>query len=212
MRRLTIVLTSLSALIIAAVVGYWIFIVADADESKRYKNVSHAMDSTLLDGEVFTLQQVDASRGQLGRGTVVTHRWPEDRRKQFIKRIVGVPGDTLSMVNGVLHVNHRTVREPYAWHSDPTIDPVTEDFRWQRHYLVASVDTAHYTASRNNWGPIVVPMGDYFVLGDNRDNSLDSRWWGFLPSGDVTGIVRRVFTSSDSLGRVRWGRLGHLVR
>lgn len=213
MRRLTIVLASLSVLIIALVVGYWIFIVADADSPERFKNVSHAMDSTLLSGEVFTLDVVDAeTRGNLARGTVITHRWPEDRSKQFIKRIAGVAGDTLSMVDGVLQLNRKPVREPYAWHADPTVDPAPDDFRWQRRYLVATVDTARYIASRNNWGPTVVPADNYFVLGDNRDNSLDSRYWGFVPNTDITGIVRRVFSSSDSLGRVRWRRLGHLVR
>ena len=172
------------------------------------------MDSTLLPGELFSTKSPGDAAGstRLARGTVVTHKWPEDRTKQFIKRIVGLPGDTLSMVSGALFLNGRRVNEPYAWHAEPAIDPAPDDFKWQRRYLAANVDSASYEPSRNNWGPIVVPANQYFLLGDNRDNSLDSRWWGFVPRGDITGVVHRVFRSDDSLGRLRWWRLGHLVR
>ena len=212
MRRLTIGLAALSALMILTGFGYVVFMAIDADTPSRFRNASHSMDSTLLTGEQFSLRLPDsATRDNLPRGTVVTHRWPEDRAKQFVKRVVGVPGDTLSMANGVLVVDARRQVEPYAWHADTAIDPAPDDFRWQRKYLVKKGDSARYAPSRNNWGPIVVPAGQYFVLGDNRDNSLDSRYWGFVPSHDITGIVRRVFTSYDTLGRTRWWRFGHRV-
>ena len=214
MRRLTISLAALSALLIATVIGYMIFIAVDAEGPLRFKNVSGAMDSTLLSGDVITVRGIDAqARRQLERGVIVAHRWPEDRSKQFVKRIVGLPGDTLSMVGGVVHVNRRALPESYAWHEDSEqLDPAPQDFQWQRRYLANKSDSAKYHPSRDNWGPLVVPTDNYFVLGDNRDNSLDSRYWGFVPSEDVTGIVRRVYTSSDSLGRMRWRRFGHLVR
>jgi len=131
-----------------------------------------------------------------------------------VKRIVGLPGDTLAMVNGRLRVNGKTVAEPYAWHEDSTVDPASDEFNWQRAHLVdpAARDSAHYSPSRNTWGPILVPPGMYFVLGDNRDNSLDSRYWGFLPAQDILGEARRVYFSKDSTGHIRWSRLGRRVR
>jgi len=112
-------------------------------------------------------------------------------------------------MNGTLHRNGKRVDEPYAWREEPSVDPVTDDFRWQRQYVVGSAarDTTAYVASRNTWGPIAVPPRQYFVLGDNRDNSLDSRYFGWVSSGEIVGTVRRVYFSRDSLGHVRWSRL-----
>jgi hypothetical protein len=87
---------------------------------------------------------------------------------------------------------------------------VSDDFVWQRSYVLRSVvsDTTRYVASRDNWGPLVVPPRMFFLLGDNRDNSLDSRYWGFLPSDHLIGEARRIYFSRDAAGRVRWDRLG----
>ncbi|HUX35219.1 MAG TPA: signal peptidase I [Gemmatimonadaceae bacterium] len=154
-------------------------------------------------------------------GDVIVFDWPVDPTKNFVKRLVGLPGDTLSMHDGILVRNGRTMRERYVRREDPDLDPSGEDFAWQRDYLVRSAHAAvRYNPSRNNWGPIVVPPKHYFVLGDNRDNSLDSRYWGFVPDSLVTGRPILIYYSyaPDSnqalawVTHVRWKRLGEFVR
>ena len=107
-----------------------------------------------------------------------------------------------------------------AGHSEPGTDPVTEEFHWQRNFLVRPARAAaSYHPSRNNWGPIVVPAKHYFVLGDNRDNSLDSRYWGFVADSLVRGSPLFVYYSFtpdsavafDWIRKVRWRRLGERI-
>jgi signal peptidase I len=220
MRRLTLALAMLSATIVIVVAGYVTFIVGDAmgesDSFLAYRNVTGAMDPTLLSGETFTVTSLRGEKGELlpvRRGDVVAHRWPPDPSKIFAKRVVGVPGDTIEMRLGKLRVNGRDAVEPHAWHEEPDTDPVAEDFSWQRAFLVgaASRDTTTYHPSRNTWGPILIPPGRFFVLGDNRDHSLDSRYWGLLPADDIIGRARRVYRSSDPRTGIRWRRLGHRI-
>jgi len=154
-------------------------------------------------------------------GDVIVFKWPSDPTINFVKRVVGVPGDTILMRDGELVRNGRALDEPYVTHLSPDTDPAGDDFIWQRDYLVQSLQARQaYWPSRNNWGPLVVPQQSYFVLGDNRDNSLDSRYWGFVPDSLVRGRPLLVYFSyvPDSSSRVswlthvRWRRLGTLVR
>ena len=118
------------------------------------------------------------------------------RRRILVKRLVGLPGDTLAMRDGTLVRNGKLQDERYVTHSEPGSDPSGEEFGWQREFLVARTAGApKYRASRNNWGPIVVPAKHYFMLGDNRDNSLDSRYWGFVPDSLVLGSPIVVYYS-----------------
>ena len=218
MRRITLGLALLAGAFALVGGGYVAFIALDAASAGRkpdvFRNVTGAMEPTLLSGETFTVVSAREDKGELialGAGDVVTHRWPPDPSKLFVKRIVAVPGDTLAMRAGVLVRNGHDVIEPYAWHAEPGVDPVSADFLWQLPHVVApkAVDSATYHPSRNSWGPLLLPAGQYFVLGDNRDNSLDSRYWGFLPVEDIVGRVRRVYLSRDpKTGAIRWSRLG----
>jgi signal peptidase I len=214
-RHIALTLAGLGLTLTILIVGYLGFMAADGAPIEAFDNVTHAMDSTLLAGDRFTVHLFrDDANVTIRRGELVAHNWPPDRSKRFVKRVVGLPGDTLAMVGGRLRLNNRLVPEPYAWLEDSTADPIAEEFRWQRAYLVGPSrnDSARYNPSRDNWGPIFVPPGMYFVLGDNRDNSLDSRYWGFLPAQDIFGEVRRIYFSRDAKGGVRWGRLGHRPR
>jgi signal peptidase I len=127
----------------------------------------------------------------------------------------------LEMRDGQLFRNSTVLRESYVSHTEPDIDPAPEDFRWQRDYLVrTAAASVGYHPSRNNWGPLVVPRASYFVLGDNRDNSLDSRYWGFVPDSLVKGRPFVIYYSyaPDTvdafawLTRIRWQRVGERVR
>jgi len=155
------------------------------------------------------------------RGDVIVFEYPVDLTKNFVKRLVGLPGDTLEMRNGTLIRNGVALSERYVEHTEPDIDPGGEDFVWQRNYVVRTANAASaYHPSRNNWGPIVVPQEKYFVLGDNRDNSLDSRYWGFVPDSLVKGRPFVIYYSyaPDTvdtfawLTHIRWTRLGERIR
>lgn len=138
-----------------------------------------------------------------------------------VKRLVGVPGDTLQMKNAVLWRDGLAQREPYVEHVDSLTDTSDPDMRkWQVKYLLPGVNQAAYHPSRDNWGPLVVPAGQYFVMGDNRDNSYDSRYWGFVPRNVIRGRPLFVYYSFDSeswralpfLTAIRWGRIGYQPR
>jgi len=199
---------------------------------EAFKIPSGSMERTLLVGDFllvnklvygaevpWTGKHLPALR-QPERGDVVVFQWPEDPTKNFVKRLVGVPGDTLAMRDGMLIVNGVSQREQYVTHTDPGADPSGEEFRWQINHLVRTAearDGSH--PSRNNWGPLIVPPESYFVLGDNRDNSLDSRYWGFVPDSLIRGRPMFVYYSYAPdpahglawLTEIRWHRLGERI-
>jgi signal peptidase I len=202
---------------------------------EAFKIPSGSMERTLLVGDFLLVNklvygaEVPFAHRRLPRlraperGDVVVFEWPTDPTKNFVKRLVGLPGDTLSMRDGVLVRNGHRLPERYVSHTEPDMDPVGEEFRWQRDHLVRTAGAAgaegNYHPSRNNWGPLVVPDGKYFVLGDNRDNSLDSRYWGFVPDSLVKGRPFMIYYSyaPDTTQRlawlthVRWTRLGERI-
>ena len=201
---------------------------------EAFKIPSGSMENTLQVGDFLLVNklvygaEVPFTNKRLPRlrnprdGDVIVFEWPVDLSKNFVKRLVGVPGDTLQMRDGTLIRNDTALAERYVEHTDPDMDPAPEDFAWQRGYLVKTAAAASsYHPSRNNWGPLVVPKGNYFVLGDNRDNSLDSRYWGFVPDSLLKGrpFVIYYSYSPDSadhsfawLTNIRWTRLGERIR
>ena len=207
-----------------------LFVLVRAMLVEAFKIPSGSMEGTLLVGDFLLVNklvygaEVPLTHRRLPalraphHGDVIVFGYPLDPSKNYVKRIVGLAGDTLAMHDGVLTRNSADVDEPYARRIDPASDPSGEEFRWQRAFLVgeARAKTRAYYPSRDNWGPLVVPTGHYFVLGDNRDNSQDSRYWGFLPDSLVRGRPLFVYYSYapdsvsvfDWLTRVRWQRLG----
>jgi signal peptidase I len=154
----------------------------------------------------------------LRRGDVVVFRFPEDPRRDFIKRVVGLPGETVAIRNKRVFVDGRLLDEPYAFHADDAVWP--DD---------PSIAADHRL--RDQLPSVRVPASSYFVMGDNRDDSNDSRYWGPVPAGHIegralfvywsflprasgapTGVVALVRFPLDVARRTRWGRLFHAVR
>jgi signal peptidase I len=132
-----------------------------------------------------------------------------------VKRIVGVPGDTLAMRNNVLHRNGTARNELYVQHvpfGAEQVDPRMRDSQLP-HYV--GPNPAAYRPTSWNWGPIVVPPDSFFVMGDNRDDSYDSRYWGMLGRDRIRGAPFLVYFSYDRNGplplpiltAIRWGRI-----
>jgi len=128
------------------------------------------------------------------RGDVVVFIYPLDPGKDFIKRVVAVEGDTVQIINKKLIINGAEVPDPHAVYKDDTIFPAE-------------------VQKRDNFGPVTVPKGCLFVLGDNRDRSLDSRFWGFVPIEDLRGKAFIIYWSWNSQETsVRWNRIGKLIQ
>ena len=127
-------------------------------------------------------------------GDVIVFRYPDDPSRDFIKRCVATGGQTVELRDKVLYVDGQAQEEPYAVHKDPRVLP-------------------REVNARDNFGPYVVPQGQLFMMGDNRDNSHDSRFWGGLPRSLVKGQAMILYWSWDAERRIpRVGRLLHLVR
>jgi signal peptidase I len=147
------------------------------------------------------------------RGEVVIFRSVEDSTPNLnvVKRIIGAPGDTLQMVDDTMYLNGRRLDEPYALHlgADPGGDQFyRRQIRDNQLPYYAGADRERYQPTTHDWGPIVVPPGHYFMMGDNRDASYDSRFWGFLPEAHVQGRPLFIYFSIDTRPlRIRWNRL-----
>ena len=129
-----------------------------------------------------------------GRGDVIVFKYPGNPDKDYIKRVVGLGGDVIAVRDKQLYVNHQPVREGYIIHTESRIEPVRDVF-----------------------GPVQVPENCLFVMGDNRDNSSDSRFWGFLEEKAVRGKAFLIYWSWNDQapsvsGRVRWSRIGDVIK
>jgi signal peptidase I len=129
-----------------------------------------------------------------------------------------MPGDTLAMHGKVLYVNGQPTVETYTRAADE-IDAYASGMYWQCDHVPAGITAGACHPTRDNWGPIVVPAERYFVMGDNRDDSEDSRYWGFIGRDDIRGRPLFVYYSFDAGSRaaapwltgIRWGRIGERV-
>ena len=127
------------------------------------------------------------------RREVIVFIFPKNRKLDFIKRVIGLPGEIVEIRNKQVFINGVPLKEPYVQHTDPRILPKE-------------------LSPRDNFGPVKVPAGHLFVLGDNRDQSHDSRFWGFVPIRDVKGKAFIIYFSWDpKTFHVRWRRIGKLI-
>ncbi len=127
------------------------------------------------------------------RGDVVVFKFPLNRSEDYIKRVIGIPGDVISIRDKVVSVNGIPYQNPHAIHTDPYILPRS-------------------IGIRDNFGPVRVPPNSYFVMGDNRDNSYDSRYWGFVKADDIVGeAFIKYWSWNQKTWRPRWGRIGQPI-
>ena len=196
---------------------------------------SGSMENTLLIGDfLFVNKALYGAEVPLIHKTLPAFREPRhgdvvifdsvEEPIEVVKRLIGMPGDTLEMRGGVVYRNGSALSEPYALNTDPTKSEspiMREKMRtWQLPHLVPGVDTSSYQPDLHEWGPIVVPPESLFVMGDNRDDSYDSRYWGFLPRKSVRGRPLVIYYSYDPgswkalpfLSAVRWGRIFSVPR
>jgi len=144
-----------------------------------------SMEPTVYLGDhVFMLHSLFS--GELRRGDVIVIRYPIDRKQTFLKRIVGMPGDRIQIVNKELRINGVKVSEPYVQHATDYVDSYRDNFPSEPNITLVLEGIEMLHSSVKN-GEVVVPSGSYFVMGDNRDNSLDSRYWGFVTKDDLLG-------------------------
>ena len=129
------------------------------------------------------------------RGDIIVFKFPEDPARDFIKRVIGLPGETVELRNKKVYINDEPLDEPYAHFITP---PATdrEPRAWD---------------PRETYGPVTVPPDQYFMMGDNRDNSQDSRFWGFMPASYVKGRAMFIYWSFGEDG-TRFGRLLKQIR
>lgn len=200
---------------------------------EAFQIASGSMTHTLLTGDFLFVNkalygaQIPGTKARLPgfraprRGDVIVFAYPRDPSQDYVKRVIGTPGDTVQMRSGRVTVNSRVLVEPYVQRIDPDNDDVRAEFEWQRPFYLApsEQDRPRYRPSRDTWGPLLVPQGKYFVLGDNRDDSSDSRYWGFVDETAVKGRTLLVYFSYDRethdalpwLTDIRWSRLGSLI-
>ncbi|MEK6582185.1 MAG: signal peptidase I [Nitrospirota bacterium] len=128
------------------------------------------------------------------KGNIIVFKYPEDPTRDFIKRIIAVEGDVVESKNKTIYVNGKQTSEPYAQHTDNSIRPMGIE-------------------PRDNFGPLIVPRNKFFVMGDNRDQSYDSRYWGYVDRKDIKGKALILYWSWDSKNNwVRFARIGRLVK
>ncbi len=151
--------------------------------------LSYAVKVPLTDIVLFNL-------GQPKPGDTVVFRYPQDHSKDFIKRVVAKGGDTVEIRDKLVYVNGQKMSYPGAQYT-------------------SNVDIPSIFSPRDNFGPVTVPPDSYFVMGDNRDNSYDSRFWGFVKRDELVGKAEVLYFSydrnADLLHRIRWERLGRLI-
>ena len=201
------------AVILALFVRTWVV--------QAFKIPTGSMENNLLIGDhllvnKFVLGPTETSVertllpiGTIKRGDVIVFKYPEEPERDFIKRVIGLPGDQIEVRHKRVYVNGTLLDEPYAHYlEEPPPMP---------HEMDPGDRQPSNGDPRDSYGPVTVPPKHYFVMGDNRDNSQDSRYWGFLPRDYVKGRALVIYWSYEAeegnvLTGTRWKRLLHQVR
>ncbi len=167
-----------------------------------------SMEDTLLRGDHLLVDKLAyAPPGRLGgwllpyskvsRGDIIVFRWPINIADNYVKRVIGIPGDRIRIVNKQVYLNGKPLNEPYKFHKTPYFDSYRDNFPAAPNVTLAEPAYAMLKNDVKN-GELVVPPGYYFAMGDNRDHSLDSRYWGFVPRANIIGKPVVIFWSYDA--------------
>jgi signal peptidase I len=160
---------------------------------QAYKIPAGSLKPTILIGDHILAKKRFAVKQGIKRGDMIIFAYPKDTSKDYIKRVIAMGGETIEIVNKEVFINGHLLEEPYVIHIDPRI--MTKDF-----------------LNRDNFGPVTVPESALFVMGDNRDSSNDSRFWGFVEKSEVKGKAFTIYWSWDSENfKVRWNRIGKKI-
>lgn len=212
------------------IIAFGLFLIIRTFLVEAFRIPTGSMESTLLVGDFLLVNKaVYGARipfthlrtpavAEPARGDIVVFVPPHDPGKNYVKRLVGVPGDTLEMRARVLYLNHEPRSEAYALTSGAA-DMYASGMFWQCEHAPADLPGEACRPTRDSWGPIVVPDGRYFMMGDNRDDSEDSRYWGFVERDAIRGRPLFIYYSFDpGSGRaapwfssIRWSRVGGRV-
>jgi signal peptidase I len=213
--------------------AFAIYFVVQAFLIQAFRIPSGSMEDTLLVGDWLFVNKALygpkvplteihlPSLSQPKRGGIVVFESPIEPGLNLVKRVIGTAGDTLGMRGGQLILNGEPQREPYVQHTNPAGNAADPGMSWQvRHLVPGAVDPAAYRPTRDDWGPIVVPPGHYFMMGDNRDASFDSRYYGFVRRDLIKGKPLFIYYSYDAkspdslpfLTAIRWDRIGNPIR
>jgi signal peptidase I len=204
---------------------------------------SGSMENTLLVGDFLLVDKLHYAGlpgaahllpyGKIERGDIVVFYFPVDASQFLVKRVIGMPGDHIRLRDKIVYVNGNPLQENYAIHKQWMPDGYRDNFPNQRGYS-RDIDR-HWRYELSNYmsdGELVVPADHYFVMGDNRDNSLDSRYWGFVPRANIVGrplviylsvrgseprrssdkLIHSGQTLAHLLDLARWDRMFRLVR
>jgi len=167
-----------------------------------------SMEDTLLVGDHLLVDKLAFAPGgsitkhvlpysDVHRGDIIVFRYPIDIKQTFVKRVMGVPGDRIRLVNKQVYLNGHLLNEPYVVHKLDYLDSYRDNFPADPNApLYPPAQTMLERDVKN--GEVVVPEGHYFAMGDNRDQSLDSRYWGFVPRENIIGKPLLIFWSYDA--------------
>jgi signal peptidase I len=186
---------------------------------EAFRVPSGAMTPTLVPGDYFYAVKRRLTLEQLHHDELIAYRSPVLSGAKVMARIAGLPGDTLAMDDGVLIRNGARLLEGQIQLSNPARrdeEPAMVKMRVWQLAAFAGSPPERYAPDRRTWGPIVVPKGSLFLLGDNRDDAYDSRYWGFVPADQLYGRIGTIYFSYDRgssrslpfLTAIRWHRLG----
>lgn len=172
---------------------------------------SESMENTLLVGDYLLVDKLCyGGRGlgdhimpyqKISRGDVIVFHYPVDPKQHFVKRVIGVPGDRLRMVNKTVYINGKPLTEPYVRFIEPPSNLFRDNFPRTEMPVIYGMEGKWWLEMRKlvEDGELIVPQGHYFVMGDNRDDSQDSRYWGFVPRENIIGRPLLIYWSVKTI-------------